>query len=427
MKFVKSHYEKIVFSLVILSLVIVSCISYFDSASEENTTQYFNAGSFSIDSFGDEKVLVFLKKTHLVPNDSVQVFNSKGEKIDTFKIKKVIFSKKSKVSIQLKTQIILKGRLLNPSSTILTTGWEKSRSPIAIDTDKGVKNISFKEIEFIRGEQKLVLDKSVDDLDPSECRISVYQSKSQILIDSNRTEKNRWTNTESEENASIYDLFTPPIIYLVDGELATSLPEAPKEIEKEEEFGLTILSFEKKEYRFKLVSWIGQTPYFEDLQKKVSETLNKNVKNRIEVKIPYKENNNYRPGLPSLVKTTQEDTGKLLMVEFFTVQQVTDSKTGGSKPVGRALVRDFKKGGKPFEINSLMKTVNSGDFKILLKFDIEDEAVSEIEIDGSAIEKEFNFGKRSYKILNIDNENKTIEVEKKISGDSDASITTLSL
>ena len=427
MKFVKSHYEKIVFSLVILSLVIVSCISYFNSASEENTTQYFNAGSFSIDSFGDEKVLVFLKKTHLVPNDSVQVFNSKGEKIDTFKIKKVIFSKKSKVSIQLKTQIILKGRLLNPSSTILTTGWEKSRSPIAIDTDKGVKNISFKEIEFIRGEQKLVLDKSVDDLDPSECRISVYQSKSQILIDSNRTEKNRWTNTESEENASIYDLFTPPIIYLVDGELATSLPEAPKEIEKEEEFGLTILSFEKKEYRFKLVSWIGQTPYFEDLQKKVSETLNKNVKNRIEVKIPYKENNNYRPGLPSLVKTTQEDTGKLLMVEFFTVQQVTDSKTGGSKPVGRALVRDFKKGGEPFEINSLMKTVNSGDFKILLKFDIEDEAVSEIEIDGSAIEKEFNFGKRSYKILNIDNENKNIEVEKKISGESDASITTLSL
>ena len=427
MKFVKSHYEKIVFSLVILSLVIVSCISYFNSASEGNTTQYFNAGSFSIDSFGDEKVLVFLKKTHLVPNDSVQVFNSKGEKIDTFKIKKVIFSKKSKVSIHLKTQIILKGRLLNPSSTILTTGWEKSRSPIAIDTDKGVKNISFKEIEFIRGEQKLVLDKSVDDLDPSECRISVYQSKSQILIDSNRTEKNRWTNTESEENASIYDLFTPPIIYLVDGELATSLPEAPKEIEKEEEFGLTILSFEKKEYRFKLVSWIGQTPYFEDLQKKVSETLNKNVKNRIEVKIPYKENNNYRPGLPSLVKTTQEDTGKLLMVEFFTVQQVTDSKTGGSKPVGCALVRDFKKGGEPFEINSLMKTVNSGDFKILLKFDIEDEAVSEIEIDGSAIEKEFNFGKRSYKILNIDNENKNIEVEKKISGESGASITTLSL
>ena len=427
MKFVKSHYDKIALSIVTLSLVIVCCISYFNTASEGNKTKYLNAGSFSIDSFGDEKVLVFLKKTQLVPNDSVQVFNSRGEKIDTFKIKKVIFSKKSKVSIQLKAQTMLKGRLLNPSSTILTTGWEKSRSPIAIETDKGVKNISFKEIEFIRGDQKLVLDKPIDEFDPSEFRISVYQSKSQFFIDSNRTERNRWTNAENDENSTIYDLFTPPIIYLVKGELATSLPEAPREIEKEEEFGLTILSFEKKEYRFKLVSWIGQTPYFEDLQKQVSEKLNKNVKNRIEVKIPYKENQNYRPGLPSLIKTTQEDTDKLLMVEFFTVQQVTDSKTGGAKPVGRALVRDFKNGGKPFEINSLMKTVNSGDFKIILKFDIDGEEASEIEIDRSAIEKEFNFGKRSYKILNIDNENKSIEIEKKISGESDSSKTTLSL
>ena len=427
MKFVKSHYDKIALSVVTLSLVIVSCISYFNTASEGNKTKYLNEGSFSIDSFGDEKVLVFLKKTQLVPNDSVQVFNLRGEKIDTFKIKKVIFSKKSKVSIQLKAQTMLKGRLLNPSSTILTTGWEKSRSPIAIETDKGVKNISFKEIEFIRGDQKLVLDKPIDEFDPSEFRISVYQSKSQFFIDSNRTERNRWTNAENDENSTIYDLFTPPIIYLVKGELATSLPEAPREIEKEEEFGLTILSFEKKEYRFKLVSWIGQTPYFEDLQKQVSEKLNKNVKNRIEVKIPYKENQNYRPGLPSLIKTTQEDTDKLLMVEFFTVQQVTDSKTGGAKPVGRALVRDFKNGGKPFEINSLMKTVNSGDFKIILKFDIDGEEASEIEIDRSAIEKEFNFGKRSYKILNIDNENKSIEIEKKISGESDSSKTTLSL
>ena len=427
MKFVKSHYDKIALSIVTLSLVIVCCISYFNTDGEGNKTKYLNAGSFSIDSFGDEKVLVFLKKTQLVPNDSVQVFNLREEKIDTFKIKKVIFSKKSKVSIQLKAQTMLKGRLLNPSSTILTTGWEKSRSPIAIETDKGVKNISFKEIEFIRGDQKLVLDKPIDEFDPSEFRISVYQSKSQFFIDSNRTERNRWTNAENDENSTIYDLFTPPIIYLVKGELATSLPEAPREIEKEEEFGLTILSFEKKEYRFKLVSWIGQTPYFEDLQKQVSEKLNKNVKNRIEVKIPYKENQNYRPGLPSLIKTTQEDTDKLLMVEFFTVQQVTDSKTGGAKPVGRALVRDFKNGGKPFEINSLMKTVNSGDFKIILKFDIDGEEASEIEIDRSAIEKEFNFGKRSYKILNIDNENKSIEIEKKISGESDSSKTTLSL
>ena len=40
-----------------------------------------------------------------------------------------------------------------------------------------------------------------------------------------------------DTNTSIYDLFTPPIIYLVDGELTTSLPEIPQEVEKEESLG----------------------------------------------------------------------------------------------------------------------------------------------------------------------------------------------
>ena len=427
MQFVKSHYDKLVLLLVIFALIIVGFISYFSKKDQENKSTYFNTDSFSVESFGDEKVLVFLKETQLLPNDKIQIFDSKGEQIDTLTIKKVVFSKKSRVIIQLKTQEILKGRLLNPSATILTTGWEKSRNLIAVDTDKGIKNVNFKEIEFIRGEQKLVLNKTLDDLDSLECSISVYQSKSQFFIDSNRTEKSRWISTGTDENSSIYDLFTPPIIYLVNGELTTSLPEAPKESAKEEVFGLTLKSFDKKEYRFKLVSWIGKTPYFEDLQKKVSEKSNKNVKNRLEVKVPYKVNQDYRPGLPSLVKTTQEDEDKLLMVQFFTVQQVKNAKTGGVKLVGRALVRDFKMGGDPFEINSQMETVEAGNFKILLKFEIDGETTSEIEIDGSEIEKEFKFGARSYRILNIDKDNKTINVEKMIIGQPEPSFKKLNL
>ena len=89
----------------------------------------------------------------------------------------------------------------------------------------------------------------------------------------------------------------------------------------------------------KLSSWIGQTPYFEDLLTKVSANSLKNVKNRIEVNVPYKINPNYRPGLPSFIKTTPEDEEKYLMVEYFTVVEFKDPKTGGSKPVGRALVK----------------------------------------------------------------------------------------
>ena len=145
----------------------------------------------------------------------------------------------------------------------------------------------------------------------------------------------------------------------------------------------------------------------------------------MELNIPYKENENYRPGMPSLIKTSPDDEEKLVQVEFFTVQQVKDPKTGGAKMVGRALVRDFKKGGKPFEINSLMEKVDTGDYKINLKFDIAGEVPSSIELDANEIEKVFNFGNRSYKLLRIDKENKNIEIEKRISGTDKITVKTL--
>lgn len=425
MKFVNSHYDKIAIVLVLLTLGIVGVISSLESGDSEKKYKPSVAHSFSIDSVGGEDVLVLLKETQLIPGDSIEIHNTRSGEIEKFSVKKVIFSKKSRVTIQSKSQEIYKGRLLNPSSTILTTGWDNARNPIALDTEKGVKNISLKDIKYIRGKQKLVLDKEIDKLDEKDSKISVYQTKSKLISDSNRTEKSRWTSSATEGNSSIYDLFTPPIIYLVNGELTTTLPEAPTEEAKEEEFGLTVVSFEKNHYRLKLASWIGKTPYFEDFQTKVSANSDKNVKNRLELNVPYKENENYRPGLPSLIKTDQEDEEKLMQVEFFTVQQVKDPKTGGAKMVGRALVRDFKKGGKPFEINSLMEKVDTGDYKISLKFDIEGEIPSSIELDANEIEKVFNFGIRSYKLLSIDKENKNIEIEKSISGTAKITVKTL--
>ena len=76
----------------------------------------------------------------------------------------------------------------------------------------------------------------------------IHIKTSQILTDSNRTEKIRWTNNSNDFNSSIYDLFTPPIIYLVNGELTTSLPEKPEKAVKEEAFGLTLVAFEKENF-----------------------------------------------------------------------------------------------------------------------------------------------------------------------------------
>ena len=177
MKFLSSHYEKLILLLLIVVLGAVSSVYFLKSVERERNFFTGSASSFSIDDFGDQEAIVLLKETQLLPNDSIIIFDEDGRKIDTYNVEKVVFSRKSKVSIQLKSGVFLKGRLLNPSSTILTRQWEKSRSPLAIETEKGVKNLNFKEIDFIRGEQKLILNKPIGDIEPSNCRISVYQSQ----------------------------------------------------------------------------------------------------------------------------------------------------------------------------------------------------------------------------------------------------------
>jgi len=427
-KFVSLHYEKLILIGTSFVLIVVGLINFFSSTEQNNKESFLKSPSFTIDSFGDQEVLIMLKETQLLPGNIIKLYNLEEDNdFISFEVKKVIFSKRSKVSITLNKGKLLKGRLLNPTSTILSEGWQKIRTPISFETNEGTKSLSYKEIEFIRGNQKIILDRPIGDINPNNYLISVYQSKAAFIVDSNRTTKSRWTNSIGDENSSIYDLFTPPIIYLVDGKLTTSLPEAPTEKEKEEDFGLKLTIFNKEEYRLKLASLIGKTPYFEDLEKKVSENSQNNVKNRLEVRIPYKENESYRPGLPSFVKTTLDDENKFLMVDFFTVQQIKDPKTGGVKPVGRALVKDFRNDGKSFEINSLMQKVYSGKFQIMVRFNINGLPVEDVKISESDIGKVFTFGKRNYQVLSIDIENKSLEVEKKISGGNESTKQTLRL
>ena len=145
---------------------------------------------------------------------------------------KVIFPRKSRVTIFLNSKKIIKGRLLNPSDTIFSDNWKKMRNPLAVDTESGVLNVNIRDILRIKGNQKLILSTIPQELSPAELTIATYQEKSGILIDSNRTDKIRWTNNSNDFNSTIYDLFTPPIIYLVNGELTTSLPEEPEKLKK---------------------------------------------------------------------------------------------------------------------------------------------------------------------------------------------------
>ena len=96
--------------------------------------------------------------------------------------------------------------------------------------EKGVVNLNANEIKYIHGDQKLILNSK--NLEDENYSVSVYQSMTHLLMDSNQTEKTRWTNNLSEKTKQ-YTIWPLPHIYLVDGELTTSLPEAQKVVKEE--------------------------------------------------------------------------------------------------------------------------------------------------------------------------------------------------
>ena len=99
---------------------------------------------------------------------------------------------------------------------------------------------------------------------------SFHQPLAGERVDHNQsqTERVRWTKPADESGDSIYDLFTPPIIYLIDGNLTTSLPEKA-EVRKTEEFGLSYGVF-RKNYRYKMRGF-SNTRLFEDTDPGIKE------------------------------------------------------------------------------------------------------------------------------------------------------------
>ena len=79
MKILNSHYEKIVLILVVLVVTLTSVISYFSSVELDNAVKQQKPISFTVESFGGEEILKLEKKTELLPNDIIEVFNTKGE------------------------------------------------------------------------------------------------------------------------------------------------------------------------------------------------------------------------------------------------------------------------------------------------------------------------------------------------------------
>ena len=415
----KAHYEKIILLISVLIALtfglLMPLLSSLFSDGDSETLPEGSAGEaffFSV-SDGGLQTLEISKDTGLLPGDTITFVSIEDEKeAKAFRIPKVILENRSRLTVGFGKKEI-RGKLISGTDIVLDGDWKKFRTPLEIANEegRGRATIAFSQINYISGERLIAFDDPIEEFDSEEWRISLHQPLHAEKVDHNqtKTDRVRWTKPLDESGDSIYDLFTPPIIYLIDGNLTTSVPEKV-EVRKTEEFGLSLQSFQKKPYRFKMRGFSNTAPSFEDLDPTIKDRR-LNPQTRMELNVPYRINTNGNPGSTSLIKTTEDDENKLLMVKYFKLEYLKDEKTGGVRPVGRALVQDYKLGGKPFEINSRMTEVFAGDNEIEMSFSL-DGPSEQIVISDKDVGEVLEFGSRKYKILEINVEEKSLLIEK---------------
>ena len=364
-----------------------------------------NRSRFEVKSKSGISYLFFRKPISVMPGEFIYVYNLDNDLQERYEVKNILIPSKTEITVFTENETIIG---TSRQEIILENNWQDSPTILTLRNGRATSQVRFSDIKRIKGLFFLHTNSDVKTLNNLEYNISFYQKS--LSYNGLISEKTKWTYGLADRNQTIYDMFTPPIIFIHDGQLTTKLPEKEKEPEEIEPFGLTLLGVTKAEYPFRLKSWVGQTPYFEDLSE--TETGGDAVRNRIEVGQPYKRTLNRKPGQPSLEICDENDSNKLFVVQYFAVQQYRNPDTGGLKPVGRAMIKDYRIEGTPFEINSLMKTVYAGSLKITFRGSLPGLSSKEFTLDSSDEKRVFDFGGRRYQISNIDFDNKIIKVTK---------------
>lgn len=386
----------------------------FDDENLVSNGAYFEESlPYEIDNSDGKGKLSFFAKHSLMPGQIISVLEENGSVKDKIVIQEIVFKRRATIEIALKNGKREEGQIASQDDLKLGLEWKKLKQPITLSQGRSNQNISLGDVKWIRSDQRVFFDAPVS-YDLEDFTLSFYQSKNPKELNNEIIDRIKWEESNFEDNDTIYDLFTPPVIYLVDGSLTTSLPEDPiPESAEQEPFGMELTRFSNEAYPYRLVSWIGETPYFEDTMVKRSPTSSENVRNRLEVGIPYKKFIERKPGQPSLIQTTEEDDEKQLTIEKFVVQQYRDKTTGGLKTIGRALVKDHKLGGDPFEINNQMTEVFAGNVKIEVRLTLENLEGKTFSFTTEDEGISFDFGDRVFSVVKIDELEKNILVRKK--------------
>ena len=353
------YYDKLLLFVALSVLAVVFGLQLSEQI-DSNTVKHLNEQRPDWSRSSDGVILQSKLENDLMPSNFIfyQVDDNNFSRIE---ISKLIFKRRSDVTIHLISGQVFKGTVKPKEGVIISKNWKNTNTPVLLDIDGQVTPIQRRNIKKIIGTPKYVLSDSAD-LTVLRSKQPYFYQRGEISFSSKNRKRPVWDEIPADRNSTIYELFTPPLIYIIDNELTATLPEAPVEEKEKEPFGAFITSFIQKPYRFRLTSWIGNSPYIEDI--KLTEKFGRPVRNRLEVNSSYRLVENPKPGRPSLELIDSNSSEKFLTLKYFTVQNVTQ-KNGGIKPVGRALIEDHSLRMKPFEINSIMEDVFLGQFEVV--------------------------------------------------------------
>ena len=134
----KSHYEKFILGLSLLTALVLGLVSFFYDTEEElsQNRSAQNLFGFEINQDGLQ-ILELSKENNLVPGDSITFVSKNDEEVaDSFEIDKIILPQGSTYTIKFGNQE-REGTILTGTDLTLGRDWQKSKTVLDFITDDG--------------------------------------------------------------------------------------------------------------------------------------------------------------------------------------------------------------------------------------------------------------------------------------------------
>ena len=221
------HTEKISLSISILLFVVL--FYFFSSLDYKHKSDKTSYQRFTSKIKSGVTYFIFEKELSVMPGDFLHLYSPDNELVEKYEVESIAVPSRQEITLHTTGQSFT-GTTRQELS--IEKRWEKSTGVVSLRDGRETLQVKISDIDKINGKLWLRINANLDTLNSQKTKISFYQKiQSNEGIDSS-FERVKWTSTSVDANQTLYDMFTPPIIYIHDGELTTKLPEKKAIVEE---------------------------------------------------------------------------------------------------------------------------------------------------------------------------------------------------